>query len=180
MSVDAVNVLGVAVSAINMDLALEQITGALEKRQKGYVCVTGVHGVSEAQADSEFRRILNRAFLCTPDGMPLVWVGRWRGHKQMDRVYGPDLMLAMMSLSEKNGWQPFFLRRRQRDGGDAGPAALGAISQIANRRRRRTAVPSVERRGRRTSAGEDSRRAARCDVGRLEHAQTGTVHGANI
>jgi N-acetylglucosaminyldiphosphoundecaprenol N-acetyl-beta-D-mannosaminyltransferase len=39
----------------------------------------------------EFRRILNQAFLCTPDGMPLVWMAR-SSHREMDRVYGPDLM----------------------------------------------------------------------------------------
>jgi N-acetylglucosaminyldiphosphoundecaprenol N-acetyl-beta-D-mannosaminyltransferase len=105
---DAVNVLGVAVSPLNMDLALQRITHALSHKQKGYVCVTGVHGISEAQKDPQFRQILNRAFLCTPDGMPLVWVGRWQGWKQMDRVYGPDLMLAMMELSEKTGWRHFF------------------------------------------------------------------------
>jgi N-acetylglucosaminyldiphosphoundecaprenol N-acetyl-beta-D-mannosaminyltransferase len=105
---NSVNVLGVAVSPINMGLALEQITRALADKQKGYICVTGVHGVSEAQSDPEFRQILNRAFLCTPDGMPLVWVGRWQGQKQMDRVYGPDLMLAVMALSEKTGWRHFF------------------------------------------------------------------------
>jgi N-acetylglucosaminyldiphosphoundecaprenol N-acetyl-beta-D-mannosaminyltransferase len=104
----AVNVLGVAVSPINMALALEQITRALKTRKKGYICVTGVHGVSEAQSDPGFRQILNRAFLCTPDGMPLVWIGRWQGQKHMDRVYGPDLMLAVMELSEKMGWRHFF------------------------------------------------------------------------
>src|SRR5271155_1328281 len=103
-----VNVLGVGVSAINLEMALDRITPALEKREKGYVCVTGVHGVSEAQADPEFRKILNRAFLCTPDGMPLVWVGWLQGQKHMGRVYGPDLMLAMMELSEQTGWRPFF------------------------------------------------------------------------
>lgn len=108
LDANSVNVLGVAVSPINMDLALEQITAALEKKQKGYICVTGVHGVSEAQSDPEFRQILNRAFLCTPDGMPLVWVGHWQGQKQMGRVYGPDLMLAVMELSEKTGWRHFF------------------------------------------------------------------------
>jgi N-acetylglucosaminyldiphosphoundecaprenol N-acetyl-beta-D-mannosaminyltransferase len=104
----AVNVLGVAVSPINMALALEHITQAVQTRKKGYICVTGVHGVSEAQSDPEFRQILNHAFLCTPDGMPLVWVGRWLGQKQMDRVYGPDLMLAVMELSEQTGWRHFF------------------------------------------------------------------------
>jgi len=103
-----VNVLGVGVSAINMDMALAGITRALEKKAKGYVCVTGVHGVSEAQADPGFRQILNRAFLCTPDGMPLVWVGRLQGQKHMGRVYGPDLMLALLALSEQTGWRHFF------------------------------------------------------------------------
>ena len=95
-------------SPINMALALERITQAVQTRKKGYICVTGVHGVSEAQSDPEFRQILNHAFLCTPDGMPLVWVGRWLGQKQMDRVYGPDLMLAVMELSEQTGWRHFF------------------------------------------------------------------------
>ena len=105
---DAVNVLGVAVSPINMGIALERITGALARKEKGYICVTGVHGVSEAQSDPGFRAILNGAFLCTPDGMPLVWVGRWQGQRQMARVYGPDLMLATMKASEQKGWRHFF------------------------------------------------------------------------
>jgi N-acetylglucosaminyldiphosphoundecaprenol N-acetyl-beta-D-mannosaminyltransferase len=103
-----VNVLGVGVSAINLHSALAQVSRALEKKEKGYVCVTGVHGVSEAQSDAEFRRILNSAFLCTPDGMPLVWVGRWQGARDMDRVYGPDLMLMIMEESERMGWRHFF------------------------------------------------------------------------
>jgi N-acetylglucosaminyldiphosphoundecaprenol N-acetyl-beta-D-mannosaminyltransferase len=104
---NAVNVLGVAVSPINLGIALARIAAAVEKKEKGYVCVTGVHGVSEAQIDPGFRQILNRAFLCAPDGMPLVWVGRWRGQRQMGRVYGPDLMLAVLELSEKKGWRHF-------------------------------------------------------------------------
>jgi N-acetylglucosaminyldiphosphoundecaprenol N-acetyl-beta-D-mannosaminyltransferase len=35
-------------------------------------------------------------------------VGRWQGQKHMDRVYGPDLMLAVMALSEAKGWRHFF------------------------------------------------------------------------
>lgn len=103
-----VNVLGVGVSAINIPDALERITRALAEKRKGYVCVTGVHGVSEAQADPAFRDILNQSFLCTPDGMPLVWVGRLRGQSQMDRVYGPDLMVAVMEESRRAGWRHFF------------------------------------------------------------------------
>jgi N-acetylglucosaminyldiphosphoundecaprenol N-acetyl-beta-D-mannosaminyltransferase len=101
------NVLGVGVSAINLDSALARIAGALEARTKGYVCVTGVHGVSEAQRDPAFRAILNGAFLNTPDGMPTVWVGRMQGFREMDRVYGPDLMLAVCRYTAERGHTHF-------------------------------------------------------------------------
>jgi N-acetylglucosaminyldiphosphoundecaprenol N-acetyl-beta-D-mannosaminyltransferase len=103
-----VNVLGVGVSVLNLTTALEAIACAVAERRKGYVCVTGVHGVSEAQDDPEFRRILNRAFLNTPDGMPMVWLGRLAGHRPMGRVYGPDLMTLVMRESVARGWRHFF------------------------------------------------------------------------
>jgi N-acetylglucosaminyldiphosphoundecaprenol N-acetyl-beta-D-mannosaminyltransferase len=90
-----VNVLGVGLSAFSLQQCVGLLTEAVQSRTRGYVCVTGVHGVMEAQDDPAFRRILNAAFLCTPDGMPMVWMGRLRGFRHMTRVYGPDLMLAM-------------------------------------------------------------------------------------
>ena len=105
---ERVNVLGVGVSAINMEMALEAIAAAIALKSKGYICVSGVHGVSEAQSDPQLRQILNRAYLNTPDGMPLVWVGRARGQKQMQRVYGPDLMLALFEVSPERGYRHFF------------------------------------------------------------------------
>ena len=103
-----VNVLGVGISVLNLPSALEAIAGAIQMRRKGYICVTGVHGVMEAQGDESFRRILNAAFLCTPDGMPMVWMGRLRGHAAMRRVYGPDLMLEVCAWSETSGCRHFF------------------------------------------------------------------------
>jgi N-acetylglucosaminyldiphosphoundecaprenol N-acetyl-beta-D-mannosaminyltransferase len=102
------NVLGVGVSAINEPMAVELIGAALRQRRKGYVCVTGVHGVMEAQDDPQFRQILNRAFLNTPDGMPTVWVGKLEGHRHMDRVYGPDLMLAVCEWTRASSFTHFF------------------------------------------------------------------------
>jgi N-acetylglucosaminyldiphosphoundecaprenol N-acetyl-beta-D-mannosaminyltransferase len=103
-----VNVLGVGVSVLNLQTALEAIADAIRARRKGYVCVTGVHGVMEAQSDPALRKILNAAFLCTPDGMPMVWVGEIRGHREMHRVYGPDLMLDVCAWSEKSSCRHFF------------------------------------------------------------------------
>ncbi len=103
-----VNVLGVGVSVLNLETAVAAITDAVRARRKGYICVTGVHGVMEAQDDPAFRKILNDAFLCTPDGMPMVWMGKLNGHSEMRRVYGPDLMLGICAWSEKNPCRHFF------------------------------------------------------------------------
>lgn len=102
------NVLGVGISVLNLETALAGLNEAIEQSRKGYVCVTGVHGVMEAQGDPALRRILNGALLNTPDGMPMVWMGKWAGNREMDRVYGPDLMLKVFSKSICCGWRHFF------------------------------------------------------------------------
>lgn len=106
--VPRVNVLGVGISVLNLPRALEQLTDAVRANRKGYVCVSGVHGVMEAQNDPALRRILNGALLNTPDGMPMVWLGRLAGHREMGRVYGPDLMLEVFARSAAHGWRHFF------------------------------------------------------------------------
>jgi len=96
--VQRVNVLGVGISTINLASGTAIVAEAVKTRHRGYISVTGVHGVMEAQNDPDFRSILNRSFLCTPDGIPMVWMGRVRGFNKMGRVYGPDLMLEVCAL----------------------------------------------------------------------------------
>ncbi len=103
-----VDVLGVGISAINMVDALELTDSAIRAGHKGYVCVTDVHGVIEAQSDAGFRSILNKSLITTPDGMPLVWVGRIQGHKRIRRVYGPDYLLEICRISVDRGYRHFF------------------------------------------------------------------------
>jgi len=105
--IQRVNVLGIGLSVLNLDSALVAITRALERKSKGYICVTGVHGVMEAQKDGELRGILNRAFLNTPDGMPMVWLGKLHGFGAMRRVYGPDLMFLVCDSLRKRDCRHF-------------------------------------------------------------------------
>jgi N-acetylglucosaminyldiphosphoundecaprenol N-acetyl-beta-D-mannosaminyltransferase len=108
MQIEKFNVLGVAVSAMNLEIATRAVLDACSSKTKGYVCVTGVHGVTEAQSDPDFRRILNGAFLNTCDGMPLVWEGRRNVGDWVDRVYGPDLMLKIMEATRDGSVTHFF------------------------------------------------------------------------
>src|SRR6266576_6100967 len=111
MSTDSItraNILGVGVSAINMAQALDTVDAWIKRRHQHYVCITGVHGVMESWRDESLRHIHNAAGLVTPDGMPLVWLSRLMGFRQVERVYGPDLMLAVCERSISCGYRHFF------------------------------------------------------------------------
>ncbi len=108
LTIERTNVLGVGISAINIPMALEVLDAWIKQKHHTYVCITGVHGVMESQTDPELRRIHNQAGLVTPDGMPMVWMSHLAGHKHVDRVYGPDLMLAVCEVSAKRGYRHFF------------------------------------------------------------------------
>ena len=102
-----INVLGIGVSAIDMEAAVRLSDALIRANGRGYVCVTGVHGVMVAQQDPEFQSILNRSFLTTPDGMPLVWMGRVKGHSEIGRVFGPDYMIEMCRFGVEHGYRHF-------------------------------------------------------------------------
>ena len=86
-------VLGVRVHAVQMSDAITQLREWIRSRETGrYVAVTGMHGVAESRQDSYFREILNSADMVVPDGMPLVWLGRWHRYSLRQRVTGSELM----------------------------------------------------------------------------------------
>jgi N-acetylglucosaminyldiphosphoundecaprenol N-acetyl-beta-D-mannosaminyltransferase len=103
-----VNILGVGISAINLGQAVGEIERWIVDREARYANVCTVHTVMECQKSVRLRRIVNESGLSTPDGMPLVWLSRLRGHRQAGRVYGPDLMLAVCERSQATGYRHFF------------------------------------------------------------------------
>lgn len=103
-----VDVLGVHVSAVDPERALEQVTEWVTAQARHYVCVTGVHGVMESQADPELLQVHNRSGMTVPDGMPLVWCAHRAGLADTSRVYGPDLMLSVLERAAERGWRSYF------------------------------------------------------------------------
>ena len=93
------NVLGVSISALTLSQTRDFILEARGKTRCGYICLGTAHGLTEARRDPQLRRIYNDALLTTPDGMPLVWLGP----DGTERVYGPDLMLAVCDAGRSGG-----------------------------------------------------------------------------
>lgn len=102
------NVLGVGIHSLNLQSAVELMESAVISKVRGYVCVTGVHGVIEAQDNPTYKRVLNNSFLTVPDTRPTVWVGRAQGCEGMEQVGGPYLILRFCQLSSQKGYSQFF------------------------------------------------------------------------
>jgi N-acetylglucosaminyldiphosphoundecaprenol N-acetyl-beta-D-mannosaminyltransferase len=86
-------VLGVRVDAVQIPDTIAILERWIAERASShYIAFTGMHGVSESVGNPLIRAALDGASLVVPDGMPLVWLGRWRGHVVPRRVYGPELL----------------------------------------------------------------------------------------
>ena len=90
-----------------MNRAIELAESWIATRKSAYICMTGVHGVMEAQSNPHLRNVLNQAFINAPDGMPMSWVGWLQGQRQMDRVYGPDFMTNLCRISVNKGYRHY-------------------------------------------------------------------------
>jgi N-acetylglucosaminyldiphosphoundecaprenol N-acetyl-beta-D-mannosaminyltransferase len=102
-----VNILGVGISAIKPDIALQQIDAWIENKDRQYVAVCTVNTIMECQKDDTMLKAINNAGMATPDGMPLVWLANRNSDHQVERVYGPDLMLAVCESSVERGYRHF-------------------------------------------------------------------------
>lgn len=101
-------VLGVPVSAINLDIAYKQILSWVRQREKVYVCVAPVSTLVEANQNNAYLACLKEASMVTPDGMPVVWLLRFGKAKQAQRTYGPDLMRRVCQDGQSVGLKHFF------------------------------------------------------------------------
>jgi N-acetylglucosaminyldiphosphoundecaprenol N-acetyl-beta-D-mannosaminyltransferase len=80
---------------------------AEKKRPATSIVQTNVYTLVNAQEDPEYRGVFDDGVLSVPDGMPLVWMLRSKGHPIKDRVYGPDLMLFLCDAAAKRNWRCF-------------------------------------------------------------------------
>jgi N-acetylglucosaminyldiphosphoundecaprenol N-acetyl-beta-D-mannosaminyltransferase len=96
------NVLGTNVSITNLRKSVALIEEWSIAREARTVCFRDVHGIVKALDDPELASAHRGASLVAPDGMPIVWIGRLKGHV-LGRTYGPDVMAAVMARSVEVG-----------------------------------------------------------------------------
>ncbi len=101
-------ILGTNINVTNMDDTIAYLTENLEQLKGDYICVSNVHTTVMAYRDKAYRRVQNSAAMALPDGQPLSIVSRRRGFFEARRVPGPDLMPAILDLSQETGYRHYF------------------------------------------------------------------------
>jgi N-acetylglucosaminyldiphosphoundecaprenol N-acetyl-beta-D-mannosaminyltransferase len=107
---------GIPICAMDLNAAVELVIGAGFRDRPSRFHFSSAKDIVEAASNPRFMRILNEADFVMPDGVPLVWFGRLRGHDAA-RVCGPDAMLAVLERGRDRGARHFFY------GGGPGVAA---------------------------------------------------------
>jgi N-acetylglucosaminyldiphosphoundecaprenol N-acetyl-beta-D-mannosaminyltransferase len=106
-----VTVLDIEIFSGNLPSAVDKVVDDLMSntvKQSRCVSATGAHGLVTSTEDPDFKKILQQFYLNLPDGMPLVWVGRLKGFKSMDRCYGPDFFRELLKATADSAINHFF------------------------------------------------------------------------
>jgi|HubBroStandDraft_6_1064221.scaffolds.fasta_scaffold127642_2 N-acetylglucosaminyldiphosphoundecaprenol N-acetyl-beta-D-mannosaminyltransferase len=102
------NVIGILIDAVEYKAATDRIVRAGRDHQPMAISALAVHGLMTGVLDSEYKYRLNHFDLLVPDGQPVRWaLNLLHGARLQDRVYGPNLMLAVCDRAQKEGLSVF-------------------------------------------------------------------------
>lgn len=98
----------VLIDQIDVPAAVERIRGFFRGGSHQIVTVN-LDFLSIAERDPHFRGVINGADLAVADGMPLVWVSRWKGQPLPRRITGVELADECCRLAAELGRGVFLL-----------------------------------------------------------------------
>jgi N-acetylglucosaminyldiphosphoundecaprenol N-acetyl-beta-D-mannosaminyltransferase len=96
------------ISATNPNDAEERINEILKRKESGFICVSNTYTVGLANKREDYNNVMSNALMCLPDGMPLVWMAKLWGFKDVERTSGPELFIKMVS-NPNNGYRHYLL-----------------------------------------------------------------------
>jgi N-acetylglucosaminyldiphosphoundecaprenol N-acetyl-beta-D-mannosaminyltransferase len=88
-------ILGVPVDTIGMQAVLRRIVSAATSRTPFLISAPNLNSLVISRSDEDFRESLVLSDLCTPDGMPIIWIARLAGIPIESRIAGSDIFDAI-------------------------------------------------------------------------------------
>lgn len=105
----SVHILDVRVDDVTYEETLEHVARCIESGGAHQIATVNVEFIMAARQDPDFRRVLNQASLCVPDGVGVLWAARHQGQPLRQRVAGVDLVDQIAALGAQRGWRIYFL-----------------------------------------------------------------------
>lgn len=104
---DTLKILGVSLNSTELVEVLAEAGKHIRERRKFFIVTPNPEFLVLAQADEEFKKILNSADLAIPDGFGLVLASRFLGTKPVlrQKLAGADLTAALLDEARSAGWQ---------------------------------------------------------------------------
>lgn len=103
-----VSVIGVPISAVTMDSALDFVSENLEELRGAYVCASNVHTTVMAREDAHYLTVQSESVMSLPDGKPLSVVGRKKAPCPMEKVTGTHFMQNIFTDLRFEGKKHYF------------------------------------------------------------------------
>jgi exopolysaccharide biosynthesis WecB/TagA/CpsF family protein len=108
-----VDLFGVNVNLVDRQQTLGLIMAWARERRPALVDFMGVHGLTTAQRDPDYKRRLNQFDLVACDGQPIRWaLNRWFDARIPERVYGPTMTLDVCRAAAAEGIPVYFYGSR--------------------------------------------------------------------
>ena len=112
-SLETCRIAGCDILVSDMDALVRFLSDHVRELSGDYLMVTATNELVMACEDAQFFRCQNSGVMSIPDGSPLVTYGKLHGYRHMQRITGPDLMLALFKISEEKGFRHYFYGNRQ-------------------------------------------------------------------
>jgi N-acetylglucosaminyldiphosphoundecaprenol N-acetyl-beta-D-mannosaminyltransferase len=107
-TIERERILGLPVDPVGQQSAtLAIVRRALDPAPGAYVCLSNAHTTLLSRDLPRFRAAVEGSFLSLPDGMPLAWTLRRRGHRSTQKVAGPTLMPRVVAAGREKGLRHF-------------------------------------------------------------------------
>tara|TARA_X000001036_G_C20686526_1_gene807832 strand:- start:3438 stop:4157 length:720 start_codon:yes stop_codon:yes gene_type:complete len=91
-------ILGVNISELQKNDILEKFF----RQDNGYICVTSVHGLIEANENSLIMDAFQSSFANIPDGMPIIYYSKLFRKVKLNRIPGYDLLDLFLDFANNN------------------------------------------------------------------------------
>ncbi len=103
-----IDVFDIPTTAQPFQYAIETLLQYLEDDRTHYVSTCTVATLMQAKDTPLIRHALDEADMVCADGMPIVWMQKRLGCKHAERVYGPDVLLALCQATENTNITHYF------------------------------------------------------------------------